>query len=114
MRSILDGHIVLSRKLASANQYPAIDVLASVSRVMSRVVSREHMAAANAFRAMLAKYQELELLVQIGEYKTGNDPVADVAIQSRPSMLDFLAQPPERGVSFDATVTALSRFGRGR
>ena len=112
VRSILDGHIVLSRKLASANQYPAIDVLASVSRVMSRVVSREHMAAANAFRAMLAKYQELELLVQIGEYRTGNDPVADVAIQSRPAMLDFLAQPPERGVSFDATVTALRRFGR--
>lgn len=73
-RSILDGHIVLSRKLAAANHYPAIDVQASVSRVMNAIVSREHKQAAQALRAILAKHAEVELLVQIGEYKRARTP----------------------------------------
>lgn len=109
VRSILDGHIVLSRKLASANQYPAIDVLASVSRVMSHIVSREHKDAADQFRSLLAKYQELELLIQIGEYRAGADTLADRAIQSRPSMQDFLNQPPESHQAFDNVIAALRR-----
>ncbi len=112
VRSILDGHIVLSRKLASAGHFPAIDTLASVSRVMPQVVSREHLAAASAARALLARYQELELLVQIGEYKTGSDPVADRAIRLRPAIHDFLKQPPELASPFDATVAALNRLQR--
>lgn len=111
VRSILDGHIVLSRKLAAANQYPAIDVLASVSRVMGQVVSREHKAAAAQLRSLLAKYQELELLIQIGEYKPGADPLADRAIESRQAMLAFLNQAPEQRLDFERTVSALRRLG---
>ena len=65
-RSILDGHVVLSRKLAAANHYPAIDILASVSRVMNDIVDDEHKEAAGTFRALLAKYAEIELLLQVG------------------------------------------------
>ena len=65
-RSILDGHIILSRKLAAANHYPAIDVQASVSRVMNAIVTEEHKKAAQALRKVLAKFAEVELLVQSG------------------------------------------------
>jgi len=70
-RSILDGHIVLSRKLGAANHFPAIDVLASASRVQNAVVTAEHRAAAGRLRELMAKYAEVELLVKIGEYKRG-------------------------------------------
>jgi type III secretion protein N (ATPase) len=111
VRSILDGHIVLSRKLAAANRYPAIDVLASISRVMPLVASREHRAAAAHFRSLLAKYQEMELLVQIGEYKPGSDALADEAIAARPAMLDLLSQPPETSQAYEQSLAALRRFG---
>lgn len=110
VRSILDGHIVLSRKVAASNQYPAIDVLGSISRVMSNVVSREHMNAAGRVRALLSKYQEMELLVQIGEYKEGVEALADDAIRSRPKILEFLGQPPDSFETFERTVSALRRF----
>lgn len=70
-RSILDGHIILSRKLAAANHYPAIDVLRSASRVMNQIVSKEHKTWAGDLRRLLAKYEEVELLLQIGEYQKG-------------------------------------------
>jgi type III secretion protein N (ATPase) len=111
VRSILDGHIVLSRKLASGNHYPAIDVLASISRVMPLVTSRSHRDAAAAFRSLLAKFQEMELLVQIGEYRAGSDAQADRAIGLRPAMLDFLRQAPESAQPFDRTVAQLQGFG---
>lgn len=110
VRAILDGHLVLSRKLAAANHYPAIDVLASVSRVMSNIVPREHRAAAARFRALMARHQELEMLIQIGEYQAGSDPLADRAIQSRAAMQAFLAQAPETAVAFDKTEAALRRL----
>ena len=109
VRSILDGHIVLSRKIAAANRYPAIDVLASISRVMPLVASREHCAAAAHFRSLLAKYQEMELLVQIGEYRAGTDALADEAIRARPAMLDFLSQPPKTSLPFEQSLAALLR-----
>jgi type III secretion protein N (ATPase) len=111
VRSILDGHIVLSRKLASGNHYPAIDVLASISRVMPLVASRAHRDTAAAFRSLLAKFQEMELLVQIGEYRAGSDAQADRAIGMRAAMLDFLRQAPESAQPFDATVAQLQGFG---
>lgn len=111
VRSILDGHIVLSRKFAAANRYPAIDVLASISRVMPLVTSREHRAAAAHFRGLLAKYQEMELLVQIGEYKAGADALADEAIGARPAMLEFLSQPPDSSLPYAQSVEALRQFG---
>ena len=110
VRSILDGHIVLSRKLAAAGQYPAIDVLASVSRVMPNIVAPEHRAAADRWRALLAKYQELELLIQIGEYRRGADALADEAVRLRAAMQGFLAQPPRTHQPFERTVGEMQRL----
>ena len=82
-RSILDGHIVLSRKLAAENHYPAIDVLASTSRVMSNIVDKTHQQRAGKLRKLLAKYNEIEILVRVGEYKSGADADADEALQKQ-------------------------------
>ena len=79
-RSILDGHIILSRKLGAANHYPAIDVLASASRVMNALITPAHKKAAGNIRELMAKYQDIELLLKVGEYKKGSDKVADIAI----------------------------------
>ncbi len=91
-RGILDGHIVLSRDLAQAGHYPAIDVLQSVSRVMSRVVADEAEAAAQEARQLLAAYDEVEDLINIGAYESGNDPTTDRAVAARPALTDFLQQ----------------------
>ncbi len=91
-RSILDGHIILSRQLASANHYPAVDVLASVSRVMSAIVNKEHVRLAGRMRELLAKYKEVELLIKIGEYKEGSDEVADEAVAKVEAINEFLRQ----------------------
>lgn len=107
VRSILDGHVVLSRKLAAANHFPAIDVLASTSRVMPRVASAVQRRAAGDFRAHLAKYSEIEMLLQLGEYRPGSDPEADAAIEKREAMLGLLRQSPEHVARFDATLRAL-------
>lgn len=106
-RSILDGHIILSRKLASKNFYPAIDVMASVSRVMNAIVSKEHKQAAGKLRNIMAKYQEIELLVQLGEYKEGSDPDADYAIHKIGEINDFLKQGLGEHTSFEETISRL-------
>lgn len=108
-RSILDGHIVLSRKLAAANHYPAVDVLASVSRVMSAVVRPEHRKASGKLRQLLAKYMEVELLVQIGEYKQGADPWADEAIAKMDAVNAFLCQGLTEKSTFEETLEALEK-----
>ena len=109
-RSILDGHIILSRKLAAANHYPAIDVLASVSRVMNTIVSKEHKAAAQKLRQILAKYSEIELLVQLGEYKKGNDAEADFALSHIDAVNKFLKQGLDEKSSFEDTVSQLLKI----
>ncbi len=106
-RSILDGHIILSRALASANHYPAIDVLASISRVMGAVTSAEHRALAQDFRKMYAKYEEISLLVQIGEYKEGSDKEADRAIKHIEKMRAFLRQGQHDKCSFEDCLQML-------
>lgn len=108
-RSILDGHIILSRKLAAANHYPAIDVLASVSRVMNSIVSKEQKQAAQKIRKILAKYAEVELLVQIGEYKKGSDKDADEALQRIGPINDFLKQGLDEKSTFEETLAALQK-----
>jgi type III secretion protein N (ATPase) len=108
-RSILDGHIVLSRKLGSANHYPAIDVLASVSRVMTAIVSPEHRKAAGKLRTMLAKYQEVELLLRIGEYKRGNDQETDEAIDRIDEINAFLRQGLQEKDTFEETIKKMSQ-----
>jgi len=106
-KSLLDGHILLTRKLAEQGHYPAIDVLASISRVMSNVTTREHRQAASHFRELMARYQEMELLIRLGEYKSGADPVADRAMQLRPEQLAFLRQDTTTRSAYDETIDKL-------
>ena len=106
-RSILDGHIVLSRKLAARNHYPAIDVQASVSRVMNAIVSKDHKKAAQRLRQILAKFAEVELLVQIGEYKKGADKEADDALAHIDRVNAFLKQGLDEKSTFEQTLDAL-------
>jgi type III secretion protein N (ATPase) len=102
IQSLLDGHMVLSRKLASSGHYPAIDVLNSISRVMTAVVSKEHQKAADRLRAIMAKYREIELLVQIGEYKKGADKEADEAVAKIRKINSFLKQKRDERTDFDS------------
>ncbi len=91
-RAILDGHIVLSRALAEAGHFPAIDIEQSASRVMHNVVSREHFDLARHFRAVYSRYQKSRDLVQVGAYMSGSDPQLDEAIRLQPAMASFLQQ----------------------
>lgn len=106
-RSILDGHIILSRKLAGANHYPAVDVLKSVSRVMNAVVTEEHSTHAARLRELLSKYEEIELLVRIGEYEKGSDPASDEAIEKIDTIKAFLKQAPFEKTTFEQTLAQL-------
>jgi len=92
VRSLLDGHIVLSRRLAEGGHFPAIDVLASLSRLMPLVVDTRHRVLAGEVRNLLSVYRDVELLVRIGEFKPGEDPVADLAVKNYPAICDFLKQ----------------------
>jgi len=110
VRSILDGHIVLSRRLAEQAHYPAIDVLASTSRVMSRITGEDHQRAAQQLRQDLAKYREIELLVQVGEYQKGSDPAADRALERIDSIGSLLQQTTTEFASFDDTLQRLKEI----
>ncbi|AMP39846.1 MULTISPECIES: type III secretion system ATPase SctN [Ralstonia solanacearum species complex] len=103
VRGILDGHLILSRDIAARNRYPAIDILNSLSRVMTQVMPREHCDAAGRMRQLLAKYNEVETLLQMGEYKEGSDPVADAAVQWNDWMESFLRQRTDEWCSPDET-----------
>jgi type III secretion protein N (ATPase) len=105
--AILDGHIVLSRKLAAQNHYPAIDILASKSRVMTKVVERDHQDAAGKVNEWLALYNEVELLVKIGEYQTGSDPRSDKAIAMQDRIRDFLRQRTDELEEYATTLAKL-------
>lgn len=106
-RSILDGHIILSRKLAAENHYPAIDVLASISRCQSAIVSKEHKKAAARVRQLLAKYNDVALLLKIGEYKKGSDAETDEAIDLNPKINAFLCQGLTEKDSYEDTILKL-------
>jgi flagellum-specific ATP synthase len=106
-RSVLDGHIVLSRDLAAENHYPAVDVLASISRVMDSIVTPEHRAAAGAVRETLAAYRDARDLINIGAYVGGSNPQIDRAIRLLPGVTAFLKQRPEEYTPFDETVAGL-------
>ena len=106
-RSILDGHIILSRALAASNHYPAIDVLASASRVQNNVVVKEHRAAAGRMRELMAKYADVELLVKIGEYKRGGDKTTDEAIDKIDDIRAFLKQKTDERTDYDETLATL-------
>jgi FliI/YscN family ATPase len=106
-RGILDGHIILSRALANNNQYPPIDVLASVSRVMPEIVTKEHFQAAGFVRSMIAVYGQAEDLINIGAYKAGANPEIDRAIALHPQILGFLKQAVDDVFSYDEIVKLL-------
>lgn len=107
VRSIVDGHIVLSRKLAHSAHYPAIDILASASRVMSAVISNEHLRLAQKFRESLAVYKEAEDLINIGAYKQGSNPRIDRAVKQIEHIYAFLKQRVEEKTDFAQGVKDL-------
>ncbi|MHB8635272.1 MAG: FliI/YscN family ATPase [Fimbriimonadaceae bacterium] len=112
-RSILDGHIVLSRRLTSRGHYPPIDVLQSLSRTMPRVVSDEQIEMARDLRELQAAYADVEDLVNIGAYKSGSSPIADRAIRLKPGIDRFLRQTMTEGEGYDATLDKLRGALRG-
>jgi flagellum-specific ATP synthase len=101
VRGILDGHVVLSRRLASRGHYPAIDVLQSISRVMSDIVEPQVLKMASEVRDILASYQEVEDLITIGAYKSGQNPRVDRAVQKHEQVLNFLKQSAEKPCSIE-------------
>ncbi len=106
-RSILDGHIMLDRKLAHKNHYPAIDVLQSISRCMSQIATKEHKAVAGKLKTVLATYTEAEDLINIGAYKAGANPNIDYAIDKIEQVNDFLCQDVDTKYSFEEEVALL-------
>ncbi|RXZ38771.1 FliI/YscN family ATPase [Oxalobacteraceae bacterium CAVE-383] len=109
VRSLLDGHIVLSRELSAENHYPAIDVLASLSRVMQRVISPEHRKLADKLRNLLASHKKIELLVRLGEYQKGNDPLSDEALQKIDAINAFLRQASGPPIPFREVLDQLRK-----
>ncbi len=107
VRGILDGHIVLSRELAQKNHYPAIDVLKSVSRLMSKIVSDEHKELAGNVRNLLAVYKEAEDLINIGAYVHGSNPEIDRAIQYISQINEYLKQSTSENTSYEQNLTIL-------
>ena len=107
VKSILDGHVVLSPKLAEAEHHPAIDVLASRSRVMEAVVGEAHREAAARVRQLMARYAEMELLVRVGEYQRGTDALADEAVDKIEGIRAFLRQRGLAMTPWDDTVARL-------
>ncbi|HYF03639.1 MAG TPA: flagellar protein export ATPase FliI [Patescibacteria group bacterium] len=111
VRGILDGHIVLSRKLAAQAHYPAIDVLESVSRVMGDVVTKQHRGASYSVREMMATYREAEDLISVGAYQSGSNPKIDKAIALNERIRQFLQQQIEDAGTFSKTIAELTSLG---
>lgn len=109
-RSILDGHIMLNRKIAQKNHYPAIDVLQSISRVMSSIVAKEHKAASGKLRNVLATYSEAEDLVNIGAYKEGSNPEIDFALSKIGRVNEYLQQDVYEKFDFEQEVQMLQEI----
>ncbi len=107
VRSILDGHIVLSRDLASRGQYPAVDVLYSISRLMTEITNPEHQELAQRIREILAVYRDAEDLINIGAYKRGSSPKIDYAISMIEKVNEFLRQRVEERFSYQQTLALM-------
>jgi flagellum-specific ATP synthase len=112
-RSILDGHIVLSRELAQRGQYPAIDIAASLSRVMNDIVAPAHQKLARDFRALVANYEANRDLVLMGAYRAGADPQLDRAIAMHERLVGFLCQPQREVLRIDDCIDQLSALLEG-
>jgi flagellum-specific ATP synthase len=110
VRSIVDGHIVLSRELASRGHFPAVDIMQSSSRVMKAVASPEHVRLAQKLRETLAVYKDAEDLINIGAYKPGANPKIDKAVKVIDAVNDFLKQKVEDPTNFTNTVRMLQQI----
>lgn len=100
IKSIVDGHIVLSKKLVEQGHFPAINILSSLSRIADRLISEEHKLAARKLRMLLSKYEELEFLIRVGEYQPGNDLTADEAVEKHTHIINLLRQSIKDKVEF--------------
>ena len=109
-RSILDGHIMLNRKLAHKNHYPAIDVMQSISRVMSAIVDEEHKEASGRLKNVLATYTEAEDLINIGAYKKGSNPEIDYAIKKINAVNEYLMQRTDEKFDFEEELELLKNL----
>jgi flagellum-specific ATP synthase len=112
VRSFVDGHVMLSRALASEGWYPPIQVLDSISRLMPAIVSSEHLQAAGALRRLMALHDRAADLIRIGAYKAGTDVELDRAIMLQPAIRTLLTQSAEQGMSLDEAVEALLQVQR--
>ncbi len=110
VRGILDGHIVLSRKLAQETHWPAIDVLQSISRSMSDIVSTEHRGASDRLKQLMAAYRQAEDLISIGAYQAGTNPRVDTAIRLRDDINRFLRQSNNEATPWAETISGLGRL----
>jgi flagellum-specific ATP synthase len=110
VRSIVDGHIVLDRSLASKGHYPAVNVLSSISRLMSDVVSRDHLALSYKFRRILADYAKIEDLVNLGAYERGNNRNTDYALDMIEALNGFLRQDVNEGSTIEAAVVQMTKL----
>lgn len=108
-RSILDGHIVLSAELAQRNYFPAVDVLRSRSRLMEQVAGEEHKRLAMRIRELMARYGEIEMLIRVGEYSAGSDPLADEAINRHAAIEAFLRQNAGEPSNLEQTLAHMRR-----
>jgi flagellum-specific ATP synthase len=109
-RAILDGHIVLTRQLAEAGHYPAIDISASISRVMPQIVSEKWLKTSQKLRQFFSRYQQIKELLPLGAYQSGNDPDMDMAVQRYPALAAFLKQGLKEQDSLDATLTQMQKI----
>lgn len=112
VKSILDGHIILSNELAQQYHYPAIDILSSISRILTHIVDKEHVALIGKIREVLSHYKKNELLIRIGEYKPGSDKQADFAIKYIDKVNRFLKQQVDEKSSFEETLQQLKALFR--
>jgi flagellum-specific ATP synthase len=106
-RAILDGHIVLSRALAEGGHYPAIDIEASISRVMNTVAATDDQARARRFKQLYSRYQRSRDLIAVGAYAAGSDPLLDEAIRQRPALDAFLQQDLHEQADLQASLARL-------
>lgn len=113
VRGILDGHFVMDRRIAERGQYPAINVLKSVSRVMGQITTGDHQSNANALRSLISSYEENQELINIGAYKMGTNREIDMAISLYPKTQDFLKQGVHETISLEETVEQLKTLLNG-
>jgi flagellum-specific ATP synthase len=112
-RAILDGHVVLSRTLADSGHYPAIDIEASISRVMPMVVSEEHQLMARRIRQVYSNYKQNQDLISIGAYAKGSDPRIDLAIRAEPAINAFLQQGMKQVLPYDESLEGMAALAKG-